>query len=273
MAKIRRGKGLLLLLRNEGNFWHEAPCYCFLVDVNGGFWMVVVISLWVLDDGCYFLIASGWLLLFPGGLWMVVVFPGGFWVILVISRWVLDGCRYFPMGPRWLLLFLDGFQMVAVISSWVLDGCYSFLMASGSFMLFPHGGGGGNPSVLDANDPPPTNCWPEAPWGWGWGWGLGGGGIGGGVKGGRGGGARRGWEGGPPGGLFGGGGGVQVGQFGVVVGKGSRKGDLGCWGGGGRGHRLPLPPLALSLTISRLNIGTELVGEGTSAMTGEGHQE
>ena len=24
---------------------------------------------------------------------------------------------------------------------------------------------------------------------------------------------------------------------------------------------------------SRLNIGTELVGEGTSAMTGEGHQE
>ena len=26
-------------------------------------------------------------------------------------------------------------------------------------------------------------------------------------------------------------------------------------------------------TISRLNIGTELVGEGTSAMTSEGHQE
>ena len=25
--------------------------------------------------------------------------------------------------------------------------------------------------------------------------------------------------------------------------------------------------------LSRLNIGTELVGEGTSAMTGEGHQE
>ena len=28
-----------------------------------------------------------------------------------------------------------------------------------------------------------------------------------------------------------------------------------------------------SVTLSRLNIGTELVGEGTSAMTGEGHQE
>ena len=26
-------------------------------------------------------------------------------------------------------------------------------------------------------------------------------------------------------------------------------------------------------TLTRLNIGTELVGEGTSAMTGEGHQE
>ena len=30
------------------------------------------------------------------------------------------------------------------------------------------GGGGGDPSVLDANyPPPPTNCWPEAPWGGG----------------------------------------------------------------------------------------------------------
>ena len=32
-------------------------------------------------------------------------------------------------------------------------------------------------------------------------------------------------------------------------------------------------PLLTCLTLSRLNIGTELVGEGTSAMTGEGHQE
>ena len=30
---------------------------------------------------------------------------------------------------------------------------------------------------------------------------------------------------------------------------------------------------SVTLTLSRLNIGTELVGEGTSAMTGEGHQE
>ena len=36
------------------------------------------------------------------------------------------------------------------------------------------------------------------------------------------------------------GGGVQVGQFGVVRGGGM---------GGGGGHRLPLPPLALPLTI------------------------
>ena len=50
-------------------------------------------------------------------------------------------------------------------------------------------------------------------------------------------------------------------------------------------HMAPLPALTLALTLalaltltltpalSRLNIGTELVGEGTSAMTGEGHQE
>ena len=30
---------------------------------------------------------------------------------------------------------------------------------------------------------------------------------------------------------------------------------------------------SVTLTLLRLNIGTELVGEGTSAMTGEGHQE
>ena len=42
MAK--KGKFLVLLLRNEGKFWYEAPCYCFLVDVHGGFWMVAVIS-------------------------------------------------------------------------------------------------------------------------------------------------------------------------------------------------------------------------------------
>ena len=77
---------------------------------------------------------------------------------------------------------------------------------------------------------PPTNCWPEAPWGGGggggceWGGGQGGGGGangGGGLGGSFGGGSRRvGW------------GGVQAGRF-----------------GGGGGHRLPLPPLALPLTI------------------------
>ena len=35
---------------------------------------------------------------------------------------------------------------------------------------------------------------------------------------------------------------------GSVGGGGGECGDLGCWGGGG-GHRLPLPPLALPLTI------------------------
>ena len=57
-----------------------------------------------------------------------------------------------------------------------------------------------------------------------------------------GGGDRRGW-GGAPGGSVGGG--VQVGQLGVVVGGGGSKlGNLGCWGGGGTGSPyLPLPSL------------------------------
>ena len=76
---------------------------------------------------------------------------------------------------------------------------------------------------------PPTNCWPEAPWGGRGGALEGGGGGGGALEGG----SRRGDGGG---GLREGrlGGGVQVGRFGVL-------------GGGGR---LPLPPLALPLTIA-----------------------
>ena len=58
------------------------------------------------------------------------------------------------------------------------------------------------------------------------------------------GGSRRGWGGGG----VGWGGGFQVGQLGVVVGGGVQVGQFGVLGGGG-GHRLPLPPLALNLTI------------------------
>ena len=36
----------------------------------------------------------------------------------------------------------------------------------------------------------------------------------------------------------------------VGLGGGSRWGDLRCGVGGGGGHRLPLPPLALPLTIA-----------------------
>ena len=56
------GGDLELLLRNEGNFWFKAPCCCFLGD-----------------GCCYLLVVSGWLLLFPDGLWMV-------------TGWALDGC-------------------------------------------------------------------------------------------------------------------------------------------------------------------------------------
>ena len=93
MTKIKWGKKLVFLLRNEGKFWYEAPCCCFLVDVH-----------------CGFLVGSGWLLLFPGGLWMVTV----------ISWLALDGCCYFPGGlwmvAGWLLLFPGGLWMVVIIS-------------------------------------------------------------------------------------------------------------------------------------------------------------
>ena len=73
MTKIKGVKKLVLLLRNEGNFWYDAPCCCFLVDVQ-----------------CGFLAGSGWLLLFPGDLWMIAV----------ISWWALDGYCHFLVGGR-----------------------------------------------------------------------------------------------------------------------------------------------------------------------------
>ena len=111
--------------------------------------------------------------------------------------------------------------------------CVVYEMFQGTLAADP-GGGGGDPSVLDANYPPNQL--------------LAGGPLGGGGGGGGGGHGRRGqgganWEGGLWEGLLGGGrggtrwgvvGGIQVGTFAV---------------GGGGGHRLPLPSLALPLTI------------------------
>ena len=66
-------------------------------------------------NGCrYFLVGSGCLLLFPGGLWMVTD----------ISWSALDGSCYFLVGSRWLLLFLGGLWMFPAIAWWALDGCY-----------------------------------------------------------------------------------------------------------------------------------------------------
>ena len=74
--------------------------------------MVAVISWWALDGFCYFLVGSGWLLLFPGGLRMVTD----------ISWWALDGCCYFLVGSGWFLIFLGGLWMVTAISWWAQDG-------------------------------------------------------------------------------------------------------------------------------------------------------
>ena len=112
--------------------------------------------------------------------------------------------------------------------------------------LIPSPHRGADSSVLDANYPhPPPNCWPEAP--------LGGGGSGWGGWGGVGfGGFCLGW-GGPEG---------------LVGGGGSKWGNLGGTYPQGQAlvhRRVPLSPLALPVTIPGLNIGTELVGEGTSS--------
>ena len=55
-GKIGGGGDLKVVLGNEGKFWYKVPCCCFLVD-----------------GCCYFLAASGWLLIFPDWLWMVAV--------------------------------------------------------------------------------------------------------------------------------------------------------------------------------------------------------
>ena len=60
--------------------------------------MVAVISCRLLDGCCYFLEASGWLLLFVRIFWMVAV----------ISWRLLGDCCYFLEGSGWLLLFLGG---------------------------------------------------------------------------------------------------------------------------------------------------------------------
>ena len=87
--------------------------------------------------------------------------------------------------------------------------------------MFP--GGAATPGFWTPTTPP-TNRWPETPWG--------GGGLGGGVLGGAmGGGVREGWLGG----------------------GGSRWGDLGGTCPQAQAlvhHRLPLPPFALPLTIA-----------------------
>ena len=77
MAKIRRGK-----------FW-----YCSLeMKKKFGMRPLATASQWM------FMVDSGWLVLFPDGLWMVAV----------ISWRALDGCCSFLMGPGWLWLFLGG---------------------------------------------------------------------------------------------------------------------------------------------------------------------
>ena len=68
--------------------------------------MVAVISCWVLDGSSYFLVGSGWSLLFLDGLWMVADI---LWCVLGGYSDLLD-CS------GWSLLFQGGLWMVGVIS-------------------------------------------------------------------------------------------------------------------------------------------------------------
>ena len=79
--------------------------------------MAAVISWWPLDGCYYFLVASGWLLLFPSELWIVAV----------ISQWPLDGYCY-----SWCPL--DG-CCYFLVCYYFLVGCY-FLVGGGWLLLF-----------------------------------------------------------------------------------------------------------------------------------------
>ena len=57
-----------------------------------GLWMVAVIYTRLPDDCYYFLMASGWLVLFLKAF--------GWWLLV---RWVLDGCCYFLLASGWML--------------------------------------------------------------------------------------------------------------------------------------------------------------------------
>ena len=89
--------------------------------------MVTVISWCTLDGHCYFLVCSGWSLLFPGVFWMVTV----------ISWCALDGHCYFLVYSGWSLLFPGVLWMVTVISWCALDGHCYFLVCSGLSLIFP----------------------------------------------------------------------------------------------------------------------------------------
>ena len=94
MFDLGGGGGLTLLLSNR-----HPDCFG-IVGPRKNFpgWMPLIKVLWVLllDGCCYFLVGCGWLLLFLGGLWMVVVNSG----------WALGGCSSFVVGSRWSRLLL-----------------------------------------------------------------------------------------------------------------------------------------------------------------------
>ena len=60
----------------------------------------------------YFVVDSGWVLLFPGALWMVAITS---WCTLNISWCIKDVDCYFVLHFGWLLLFFGALWMVGAI--------------------------------------------------------------------------------------------------------------------------------------------------------------
>ena len=99
-------------------------------------WMAAVISCCVLDAHCYFLVCTGWSLLFPGVLHMVNAISGWSLLFPIVSCCTLDGHCYFLVcsGGSWL--FPGAIWMVTAISWCPLDGRCCFLLHSGWSLLF-----------------------------------------------------------------------------------------------------------------------------------------
>ena len=70
------------VLRNEGELWKKAPGCCFLVD-----------------GCCYFLVHAGWALLCLDGSGWLLIFSGGLWMVVDIFSVAHSHCMQRAESP------------------------------------------------------------------------------------------------------------------------------------------------------------------------------